>query len=477
MAKFPFIGPSYTYRSLNFDAQSSVNLYPVASETKASKDISALVGTPGYVEFCDLQVDRIRGGHECNGRAFFAAGNKIFELFNDGTFTQRGTINTTHGLVSFADNGQELCAVDGPDGWILTLSNNAFNQIVSAGWLGSDMVAFVDGYFIFSQPGTGKYYISSLYSGGQEDPLDFATAEGLPDPTVGIVSVHKEVWLLGQKSVEVVYNSGNADFPFSRIQGAFIEYGCAAKGSIAKSANTVFWVGRDEQGQGVVWMANGYQPQRISTNAIEYAIQQYRDISDAWAYCYQEDGHYFYVLNFASANTTWVYDVGMNAWHERAYFNIDTGLYERHRGNVHIFAFGYHLIGDYKNGKIYRQSLDIFDYNGEQIRRARRAPHLAADLYYVYFDRFQLDMETGVGLNDGAIEDVIPQVMLRWSDDGGHTWSNEHWREAGRIGRYKWRVVWNRLGRSRDRIFEVAFSCRCKVFLISGNLIANKGDN
>lgn len=478
MARFPFIGPSYVYPDVEFDAQRAINLQLIKSETETSKDIGALQGTPGLREFCDLEVDKIRGGHKVKGRVFFCAGNKLFELYADKTFTERGTINTTAGLVSMADNGDELCLVDGPDGWLLTLADNSFNQITSEGWEGADMVAFVDGYFVFNDPQTGKYYISNLYSGATIDPLEFATAEGSPDDLIGLIALRKEVWLFGTRSIEVVFNSGNADFPFERIQGAFIEYGCVSKGTIAKTANTVFWVGADDQGHGVVWMATGYQPQRISTYAVECALQNYLDLSDAWAYTYQEDGHYYYVLNFASANTTWVYDVNLNQWHERAYFNLETGEYERHRGNVHVFAFGKHLVGDYANGKVYEQSLDYFDDDGNPIRRERTIPHLANSAEdWIYHQRFTLIMKTGIGLNDGAAEDVTPNVMLQWSDDGGSEFGNEHWREAGKIGRRKWRVFWNRLGRSRDRVYKLVTSVRCKVLIIAGDLDATKGDH
>lgn len=478
MARFPFIGPSYVYPEVEFDAQRSINLQLVKSETETSKDVGALEGTPGLKQFCDLQVDKIRGGHKVRGRVFFVAGNTLFELYSDGTFTSRGTINTSAGLVSMADNGQELCLVDGPDGWILTLSDNSFNQITGGGWSGADMVCFVDGYFVFNDPQTGKYYITSLYSGATIDPLEFATAEGSPDDLIGVIALRKEVWLFGERSIEVVFNSGNADFPFERIQGAFIEYGCVSKGTIAKTANTVFWVGNDDEGHGVIWMATGYQPQRISTHAVETALQRYLDLSDAWAYTYQENGQYFYVLNFASANTSWVYDINLNQWHERAYFNMETGEYERHRGNVHVFAFGKHLVGDYANGKIYEQSLKYYDDDGNPTRRERTCPHLSnSDEDWVFYERMTLIMKTGIGLNDGAAEDVTPNVMLSWSDDGGSEFGNEHWREAGKIGRRKWRVYWNRLGRSRDRVFKVVTAVRCKVFLMSGSVNAKKGDH
>jgi hypothetical protein len=51
-----------------------------------------------------------------------------------------------------------------------------------------------------------------------------------------------------------------------------------------------------------------------------------------------------------------------------------------------------------------------------------------------------------------------PQIMLRFSDDGGKTWSNERWISAGQQGTYKTRCRFRRLGRSRDRVYEVVVS-------------------
>jgi hypothetical protein len=70
-----------------------------------------------------------------------------------------------------------------------------------------------------------------------------------------------------------------------------------------------------------------------------------------------------------------------------------------------------------------------------------------------------------------------PQAMLRWSNDGGSTWSNEHWTSIGRIGAYQNRAIWRRLGWSRDRIFEVAISDPIKAVVVSANLKASAADN
>lgn len=90
------------------------------------------------------------------------------------------------------------------------------------------------------------------------------------------------------------------------------------------------------------------------------------------------------------------------------------------------------------------------------LRRLRRAPHLCAEQKQVTYHEFELDMEVGVGATTGL--GIEPQVMLRWSDDGGISWSHEHWLTAGQIGAYETRMVWRRLGRARDRIFEITMS-------------------
>ena len=468
----PFIGPSYTSRSVNIDAQRSVNLYPEVVESQTGKTVMALYGTPGYKTFCTLPTSPVRGLWEAAGRLFAVGGNKLYEVQPDGSATERGALGTSSGYVSMADNGQQVCLVDGPNGYILNLSTNVLTQIASSGWRGSDRVAYQDGYFIFSEPGTGVFYISSLNDGLTIDTLDFASAEGSPDNIVGLISDHRELWLFGQKTVEVFYNSGNPDFPFERIQGAFIEHGCAAPHSIAKMDNSVFWLGSDDRGNGIVWKANGYQPQRISTHAVELAIQSYESVSDAVAYTYQDEGHMFYVLNFTNANSTWVYDAATGLWHERA--SGAGNSISRHKADSHSFVFGKHLVGDYSSGKIYEQDNDLYSYDGSPIVRLRSAPRIHNDLKFLYFSAFQLDMETGVGLDKG-VQGSDPQVMLQWSDDGGHTWSNEHWVSAGKIGGYKVRARWRRLGRSRDRVFRVIITDAVKVAMIAANVEVSQG--
>lgn len=470
-----FIGPSYESRSLNVDCQRCINLYPEIDKlgTGKAREIAALFGTPGLSLLVNTGSGVGRGGkYTSDGKLIVVCGNKVYSISSSWVATELGTINSTSGPVSMDDNGTHLVIVDGTDdGWVVTLSSLAFAQITDPDFLGADQVAFIDGYFIFNERDSGQFYISGL-NDTTFDALEIASSEGSPDNIVAILADHRDLWVFNERTIEVFFNSGNADFPFERNQGAFVEHGCAAPFSVAKMDNTVFWIGKDDKGQGCVYMAKGFQPIKISTHAVDTAIQGYGDISDAVAFTYQQDGHSFYQLNFTDARTSWVYDTSTDLWHERVY--NDNGTFDRHRAQFHVFAFNKHVVGDYANGKLYELSMTTYSDNGTEIIRERIAPHIYEDDAKMFYSKFKLDMETGVGL-DGSGQGTDPKVMLQFSDDGGHTWSNEKWADIGQIGNRKARAIWRRLGSARDRVFKIRITDPVKVVLIGADIDVEKG--
>jgi hypothetical protein len=111
----------------------------------------------------------------------------------------------------------------------------------------------------------------------------------------------------------------------------------------------------------------------------------------------------------------------------------------------------------------------------QRIRRLRRAPHLSAEQVEQFFARFQLQLEAGVGTASDPGTD--PQLSLRWSDDGGHTWRAPLAVSAGLQGAFRRRAIWRRLGRSRDRVFEVSMTDPVKWVLLAASLDATKGSS
>jgi hypothetical protein len=317
-------------------------------------------------------------------------------------------------------------------------------------------------------PANGDYIYPLVFNA-----LDFASADGSPDGVVAINVDHRQLWVFGTDSVEVWYNAGLANFPLTNIQGAFNEVGCVAAFSVAKLDNTLFWLGTDARGQGIVYRAQGYAASRVSTHAVEYAIAQYGNIADALAYTYQEEGHSFYVLTFPSANATWVYDVATQAWHERA--GWVNGAFTRHRSNCQCNFGGNIIVGDFENGNIYTLDLNTYADNGQPqkwLRSWRALPQGQNNWKRTAQHSLQLNCESGTGLNLGQGSD--PEVMLRWSDDGGHTWSNEHWSQMGKIGQYYRRVFWRRLGMTlklRDRVYEISGTDPVKIDIVGAELL------
>jgi hypothetical protein len=375
-----------------------------------------------------------------------------------------------------ADNGTQLfIAANGP-GYIYNRLTDQLLAISDADFTGAVTVGYIDGYFVYNEPNSQKIWVTSLLDGLSVNPLDFASAEGSPDNVVALIVDHREVWVFGTNSTEVWYDAGLADFPLAPVQGAYNEIGCIAPYSVAKMDNCVFWLGADARGRGIVYRTQGYTGKRISTHAVEWQIQQYTDMSDAVGYTYQQDGHFFYVLNFPSANTTWVYDASTEVWHERAGWN--NGSFTRHRANCQMSFNNRIVVGDYENGNVYYFDLNSYKDNNDiqkWLRSWRALPTGQNDLNRSAHHTLQLDCETGVGL-DGTGQGVSPEMMLRWSDDGGHTWSNEHLASMGKIGQFGFRAFWRRLGMTlkiRDRVYEVSGTDPVKIAIMGAELHAS----
>ena len=364
---------------------------------------------------------------------------------------------------------------------------------------GGGTVDIVDNYFVYNNPGTQQFAATDALSPITR-ALSFSSKDGAPDKLVSLIVDHREVYLLGEKSSEVWVDAGTSPFAFQRIPGTSTQHGIVAQFSMARVGNSFCYVSRNERGQGQIVQMNGYIPQRISTHAVENTLLN-QNISDAIAWTIQLEGHEWYVVSFPSIDLTWVYDTSTGLWHKWLWVDSQN-VYHRHRGNCAAVFQGIVYVGDWQNGNIYMVDSNNYTDFGGEIRRLRRCPHITTDLQRQYFDELQIQFQPGVGLSGinqsfsnnaiagiaiaglaiagttgTAISNVNPKAMLRWSNDGGSTWSNEHWVGMGQQGKYKNRVIWRRLGTARDRIFEVVVTDPVKAVVVSANLKASVGDN
>jgi len=451
----PFVGPAYTNDSLNINCQRCLNWYPEVDDSNSKSSLS-LKPRPGLKPFATLDGGgSIRALYNAsNDRFFGVCGNTLSEIYSNGTSISRGTITSTTGIVKMTDNGFQLILVDGSNGkgYILNFSDDSFAEITDLGYPGGTHVAFIDQYFISNKPNTQSYQWSDLADGTSWPGLNIASSEGSPDYLTSLIALNGELWLFGPQSYEIHYNTGLSHGTFARIQGSNHGVGNIAPYSLAKSDTNIFWIGGDDGGWGRVYTNEGYQPRVISTHAIEQAIQRYSKIDDAIGYSYQKLGHDFYQISFPTPSVTWVYDATTSLWHEESWTNSNNISYMA-RGIVQDFAFGEVFVGDWRSSSVFEVDSDTYTDDGDLIHRERTSPHIWNNLDRSFYGSFQLDVESGIGLVSGQGED--PQIMLQISNDGGHTWGSERWRSAGKLGEYRKRVKWNRLGSSRDRIFRI----------------------
>jgi Phage stabilisation protein len=378
---------------------------------------------------------------------------------------------------------------------------------------GANTVDIVDNYFIYNNPGTQQWAASDVLSPITQ-PLSFASKFTGPDNLVSLIADHGQVYLLGETTSEVWSDVGTFPFPYQRIPGSSSQHGIASVFSVARVGNSFAYVSKNIRGQAMIVMMNGYLPERISTHAVENTlVDQY--VGDAIAYTYQLEGHECYVVTFPSLDLTWVYDHTTQMWHKWLWCD-NNNIYHRHRSNCAAYFQNMVLVGDYQNGIIYQLDPNNYTDNGQNIRRLRRAPHIVTDLQRQYLEELQIQFQPGVGTTGLSINSATsylqtpfyiapdqiytipagatiilgikaqlssqtsttyPQAMLRWSNDGGSTWSNEHWVTIGQQGKYKNRAIWRRLGQARDRVFEVSVTDPVKAVIVSANLKASEGEN
>lgn len=445
-----FVGNSYTNQGNYPDSERSVNWFTENVQSGEGKGgaTSSLQPTPGLSLLGTLPDSPIRCLWAGNQVLFSVAGGSFFQVFADGTNKLFGNVPISNNPAQILANGGEVFITSGGRGLIAT---GIVGQVIDV--IPASTGTFMDGYFIAAQPNSNQFNISNINNGLTWDPLDFGVKQGYPDNIAAIFAAFEQLWIFGDDTTEVWYDSGAANFPFQRIPGGLIMYGCYAPYSVAMVENSLIWLGGASfSGRGVVYQTNGLIPQRISNHAMEYKIQNvYGDIKDAVGFYYQDSGHGFYVLSFPSAQATWVYDITTGSWHERGFWNTSTVQYESVLGRYHAFTLNKHFAGDYRNGNIYEQSLNFYTDNGADIRRLRASPHSTDRMLWTRYSQLLVDMAVG-----NAPQGVDPQMMMRWSDDGGRTFSNEKWVSMGKSGQYSKRVIWRRLGRSRDRVFEIS---------------------
>lgn len=352
-----FVGPTNVQRSRNVDAERTINWYPEASGAGTPKVALSLQPTLSVTPFVVMGTGPVRGLFAQDGRAFAVSGAYVYEFFASQTSTIRGTVRVDGRPATISSNGkagEQLMITSGGLGYVLDLQTNVFAQITDVSfptYVSSGL--FFDGYFIVLDGTNGEFFLSSLEDGETWNALDFGAVSQFSDKVITMTRTHDNLMLGGSKNTQAWYNSGAANFPFAPVPGGTIEHGMAAEFGAVELDNTLFYVGQDEHGAGAVWKLQGYTPIEISTQAIRHKLTSVPSLTGCLGWSYQWERHLFYVLYVPGLDTTLVYDVATDLWHEWAVWDSLYMRWRPHVGRNHAYGFNRHLIGDRQSGAIY----------------------------------------------------------------------------------------------------------------------------
>ena len=468
----PLATQSYKSKALPLSSERTVNFYAEREPPDAKTQI-AIFGAPGLTNFATCGTGPVRGMWTLAGVLYVVSGPTLYSVSTAGISTPVGGAISGNGVVAMSDNGTQLIIVNGVNGYIYSVANG-FQVITSSNFHPATSVTFFDNYFILSWDGTNKFFISGSLDGTSYNGLDFASAEVSPDNVLAVVNQQENLLIFGQKSIETWYDAGTVNFPFQRIDGGTIERGCAAALSPVKEDNSVFFLGDDL----VFYRLDGTIPRRISTHALEDAWQLYSTVADAYTFSYTFEGHKFIVLTFPTANATWVHDISTGLWHERDSVDMNNNSFGRWRGsgvpNLSS-VYGKILVGDAYSGVVWYIDGTTYTEGGNTMRGLMVSPVISdPDRKRVFHNRYELDIEQGVGNTGPGSDNRVyhnpyepdtvdpgsdPQIMLSWSDDGGRIFKPmQLWHSMGKLGAYRKRLRWLRMGQARNRVYALTVS-------------------
>jgi hypothetical protein len=445
--KFNFLNQYYKAKSQDQNASDLVNMYLEEDKDNGKYQVIAYP-TPGLTVFNSGSGSVVRGVYTHKNVFYAVVDNKFYSYASNGTRTERGTLNSSTGIVDIASISDQIMIIDGTDGYVYTVSSTTFTTINDADFPANPVsVTAQDEFFLVSDEDSLNIYGSDISAGTSWNALSFASKTGSSDFVSRLKQFKRQIWVFGERNTEVWENTGAPTFSFEPSPSLTFPIGCAAIDSVATSSESIYLLGQTDNGGLRIYKMlteNGYSPTPISNRAIDEQLRSLTTVDDAIAFCYQHSGHEFYVITFPTHAKTWSYDITTGIWNERQ--SYISAAYTRWIANNHAYCYGKNLVGAYNSGTIYYLDASVYQENGAQILRRIVTPPGYANGKKVYLDKLQVDMQTGVGSSLA--------VTCELSKDSGATYTTLDSKTIPTQGN---RLYWTRLGMTQQA-FVIRFS-------------------
>lgn len=369
-----FVGGSNVLRPSAISNERTINLFRESTlgfGGKTDRWLKPVEGIEAHASVTDIDTNCL---FYQDDHLYFVCGQTFGEVLDGGTTVYLGTVSESElnpaTMCSNGSAGHQVMITSGGLVYIYDQDSTAFTHIDMGDDEGQILMGeFMDGYFFAQVAFSRRVRFSALEDGTSWDPLDVFERSWGSDNISFIKRSGRQLWIVGTKTSEVWADNGGALLPFAPIQGVFLDMGSIASFSGQRDGTSLIWLSQDERGGGLVVRANGYTPQEISTYAVDFKIQaQARPPNDesvgmgrAEAFVHQIEGHVFYWIQVPGLDTTPVFDLVEQEWHERAMWLPLEARWIPHLARCHAFAFERHFIGVRSSGIIYELSAAFMD--------------------------------------------------------------------------------------------------------------------
>ena len=462
----PIVGGLAISRNVQVNNQATVN-FMQAVKGQGAKHQFVLETPAGLVQRSVLGDGPIRSSRMVNSN--IRGSNDLYGVYGTKLMAQTvlsgdaeiGTLNSNPGRVNMARGRTAIMMVDGAEGY--SYDGTTFGQITDPDFpdSGSTPAAapthcvYLDGFFIVNDANSDSFYISAVEDPTDWNALDFDAASVAPDNALAMAATESLLWIIGDETAQAYYNSGNPDFPYEIVLSATQEVGILAPQSIAESDDGIFYLATTPEGGRFVYQISGQSGRVITEDEQEDFLETVTDPTDAYGFIYKQAGKSFYVLQLSAnggsdprTSSTLIYNIKARAWETRELLD---GTAWRIGG--HGILAGKNIGGSRLQAQSFEFDLNTFTDAGQEMIRRRRTQIIHTNNYEIDFWSLVLDVTTATTISPSD----DPLIKMRYSNDGGQTWSSWLFESLGRIGETQHRVKWDKLGAGRNRVFE--FEC------------------
>lgn len=446
-----------------------INLYPEKSDGSAAAGFY-LTRTPGLTLFSETGGGVCRGVYSLDTEIISIQSQALYRITSGGAASRVSTLPGEDFVIMAANDVQidgtpapQVAIVSEKGVWIY--QSGLMTALNMQGFPNPNSAEYIDGYILLTLP-DGRFVWTAISNATAIDPLDFAAAEGDPDGLLRCLKVRRELYMMGPKTVEVWTHTEDADAPFQRVPGAVLPVGLLATNAACVSAGELYWI---DSNRIVRKLASGYQAQIISNDGLHRALGKVSNVGAISMFGYVEGGHKFIALT--CPDFTWVYDDILGVWAERQSYGFD-----RWQASCYARIFGKHIVGSSISGNLYYLDDTNTTENGEYLITRARFPTVGGFPRNGSLHVLDINLQPGVGvLTGGAAADVDPEIMMRWSIDGGATWVAERRAKIGKQAKRNTSVRFTGLGAMGEQgvVFEVSCSAAVVNSFISAFLTAS----